>query len=414
MTTIEQPDLHSYDFHNDPLPVLSRLQRDDPVHLSRHGYWLITRYDDVKAILGDPTRFSSRGAGFGANNPLGERGAKIDGGQAVIGKFAKALSLSFNQQDPPEHRRIRTLVQQAFARGEIVQRDARIREVAGALLAAARGKGVFDVVTDFAFHLPIITASEMIGIATDERERFRKSFEDAGRLMSPVRSQQDWLDALDGVRWQQHYLDDLIAARRGVPAEDLISALIAAEVDGDRLTDAEISATILTIFNAAGTTTERLISSGVWLLLSHPKQLYALRANPALLDTAIEEILRYHHPAQTTSTNRRATVDVELRGKTIRAGDTVRLCLGIANRDPAVFDEPDSFRLSAESPRHLSFGHGIHFCIGSMLARFQAKLAFEMLLLDGARLDLVTTAPVKDPARPDRFRELLVRFGSDQ
>ena len=209
--------------------------------------------------------------------------------------------------------------------------------------AGAAAKGRFDLITDFAFHLPIIVASEIIGIPADDREAFRAAFELTGRLMAPKRSEESWAEALEAGRWVGRYVRDLIAARRAAPRDDLVSALIAAEDERGALSDAELSSAISTIYTAAGATTERMISSGLYLLLSHPDQWQALVADRALVGGAIEEILRYHHPTQSTSTNRRCTEDVALRGKTLKAGDTVRVGLGAANRDPAVFPDPDRF-----------------------------------------------------------------------
>jgi cytochrome P450 len=314
--------------------------------------------------------------------------------------------------DPPDHTRIRALVVSAFSRRSVEERRDRILEVLNGLLDTAAAKGRFDLITDFAFHLPIIVASEIIGIAPDDREAFRAAFELTGRLMAPKRSEESWAEALEAGRWVGFYVGDLIAARRAAPRDDLVSALIAAEDERGALSDAELSSAISTIYTAAGTTTERMISSGLYLLLSHPEQWRALVDDRALVGGAIEEILRFHHPTQSTSTNRRCTQDVALRGKTLKAGDTVRVGLGAANRDPAVFADPDRFDIRRQmgSPP-LSFGAGPHFCIGAALARFETRLAIETIADRWPDLALVTTAPVKDPRRHDRYRELIVAVG---
>jgi cytochrome P450 len=403
------PDLYDYDFENDPVATLDRLRAEDPVHWSRHGFWYLTRYDDCAMVLKDPVRFSSSAAGWGGGNPLARPGAGASGGSETEQGLSRTLAASFNQMDPPDHTRIRALVVSAFSRRSVEERRERILEVLNGLLDAAAAKGRFDLITDFAFHLPIIVASEIIGIPTDDREAFRAAFELTGRLMAPKRSEESWAEALEAGRWVGRYVRDLIAARRTAPRDDLVSALIAAEDERGALSDAELSSAISTIYTAAGTTTERMISSGLYLLLSHPDQWQALVADRALVGGAIEEILRYHHPTQSTSTNRRCTEDVTLRGKTLKAGDTVRVGLGAANRDPAVFPEPDRFdirRQMASSP--LSFGAGPHFCIGAALARFETRLAIETIADRWPDLALVTTAPVKDPRRHDRYRELIV------
>lgn len=407
------PDLYDYDFENDPAATLIRLRRDDPAHWSRHGFWYLTRYDDCAMVLKDPVRFSSAAAGWGGGNPLARPGADAGGSETERG-LSRMLAQSFNQMDPPDHTRIRALVVSAFSRRSVEARRERIAEVIGGLLDAAGAKGRFDLITDFAFHVPIIVASEIIGIPTDDREAFRAAFELTGRLLAPKRSEDSWAEALEAGRWVGRYVRDLIAQRRAAPRDDLISALIAAEDERGALSDPELSSAISTIYTAAGTTTERMISSGLYLLLSHLDQWRALVADRALIGPAIEEILRYHHPTQSTSTNRRCNVDVELHGKTLKAGDTVRVGLGAANRDPAAFPDPERFdirRQMAVPP--LAFGAGPHFCIGAALARFEARLAIEAIADRWPDLTLITTAPAKDPRRHDRYRELVVQVDPD-
>jgi cytochrome P450 len=313
--------------------------------------------------------------------------------------------------DAPDHTRIRALAQSAFSRRAVEERGPRIAQVIGELLDTAIAKGSFDLVADFAFHIPIVVASEIIGIPTADRDKFREAFANAAALMAPKRSEESWAKALESGRWIGVYLRDIVATRRTQPRDDLISALVMEESEGHRLSEPELLSALSTIYTAAGTTTERLISSGIFLLLSHPDQWAALKNDRALLPGALDEILRFHHPSQSTSTNRRCTIDVEMRGKTLKAGDTVRVGLGAANRDPAVFDRPDTFDITRKMPVPLlSFGTGPHFCFGSALARFEAQLAIAAVADRTPNITLVTRHPVKDPARPDRYREILVRI----
>lgn len=402
-----QPDLHAYDFENDPVPVLNRLRAEDPVHWSRHGFWFLTRYDDVSAVLKDPVRFSSAAAGWGSSNPLARSAAS--GNSGAEQNLSRSLSHSFNQMDAPDHTRIRGLVQSAFSRRAVEERGPRITQVINELLDAGFAKGGFDLVSDFAFHIPIIVASEIIGIPTADRDKFREAFADAAALMAPKRSEESWAKAMAAGKWIGVYLRETVSARRAQPQDDLISALIVEERDGTRLSEPELMSALSTIYTAAGTTTERVISSGLFILLSHPQQWAKLKADRSLLPGALDEILRYHHPTQSTSTNRRCTVDVEMRGKVLKAGDTVRVGLGAANRDPAVFDRADEFDITRKMPvTLLSFGTGPHFCFGSALARFEAQLAIAAIMDRAPNIALVTRNPVKDPARPDRYREIRV------
>ena len=405
------PDLYDYAFESDPAETLIRLRREDPVHWSRHGFWYLTRYDDCAMVLKDPVRFSSAAAGWGGENPLARRGG-ADGASRTERGLSRNLAQSFNQMDAPDHTRIRALVVSAFSRRTAEERRGRILEVIHGLLDAAAAKGRFDLITDYAFHVPIIVASEIIGIPADDREQFRAAFELTGRLLAPKGSEESWAEALEAGRWVGRYMRELIAARRAAPRDDLISALVAESDNRGGLSEAELSSAVSTIYTAAGTTTERMISSGLYLLLTHPDQWRDLVADRALVGPAIEEILRFHHPTQSTSTNRRCTEDIALRGKTLKAGDTVRVGLGAANRDPEAFPDPERFdirRQMAVPP--LSFGAGPHFCIGSTLARFEARLAIEAIADRWPGLKLVTTAPVKDPRRQDRYLELIVDAG---
>ncbi len=406
---LEDLDLYSYEFQSDPVPYLHRLREEDPVHLSTHGFWFLTRYDDVQMVLRDAERFSSAGASWGSSNPMAKdkEKAKEQGGD--VGKVGNLLRHSFNLSDPPVHTRLRGLVNQAFSRRAADHKRERIEAVAGELVAAAKAKGTFDLVRDLGFHLPIIVASEIIGIPTEDREKFRRSFEEAGVLMMPIKNKEILERGVAAARWQGQYLKDLVEARRADPQDDLISHLIDAEEEGERLTAPEMMAAIATIFTAAGTTTERMISSGLFILLSNRDQFDALRDDRSLMDGALEEILRFHHPDQSTSTNRRATQDVEMRGKEIKAGDSVRVSLGAANRDPVRFPDPDRFDIRRADNKHLSFGNGIHFCLGSALARSETEVMFNQVLDEMPGLTLVTDAPIKDPRRPDRYKEILVK-----
>jgi len=401
------PDLYDYDFESDPIETLNRLRREDPVHWSRHGFWYLTRYDDCAMVLKDSGRFSSAAAGWGGSNPLARTDSK--GATDTERGLSRSLAQSFNQMDAPDHTRIRALVVSAFSRRSVEERRDRIQTVIAELLDAAGAKRTFDLVTDFAFHVPIIVASEIIGIPPKDREEFRVAFECTATLMAPKRSEESWAKALDAGRWIGRYMRALIAERRTNPKDDLVSALIAAEDERGVLSEPELSSAISTIYTAAGTTTERFISSGLWLLLSHREQWRALVDDRTLIVPALEEILRFHHPTQSTSTNRRCLIDVALRGKVMKEGDTVRVGLGAANRDPDVFEDPDRFDITIK--RHapvLSFGAGPHFCIGAALARFEARLAIDAIADRWPRLRLVTEAPVRDPRRHDRYREIIV------
>lgn len=396
------PDLHCPEYQENPAPVLSRLRSEDPVHRSQHGYWFLTRYEHVKAALKDP-HFSSDWAKRRGDGPIRSAFDETEGDKAN-----RALILSsFNMRDGEEHQRIRGLVNQAFSKATLERSRTRIETLAHELLPEAGAD--FDLVTDFGFPLPIQISCEMLGIPADSRDEFRRSFEDAAVLGVPNHNEAQHREGLRALGWQVDYMRGLLDERRKHPTGDLLSALVEAEDAGHHLTGEETIAAIVTIFTAAGTTTERFVSSGLLLLLQHRDALEQLRRDRSLMATAVEEILRFHHPDQSTSTPRWVTEDVELEGKTLSRGDTVRFGLGAANRDPEQFSDPERFDITRTPNRHLSFGRGAHFCLGASLARLVGEVAFTAVLDRYAKIELVTDKPRRDPRRMDRYEAIVVR-----
>ncbi len=400
-------DLHSAEFLEDPAPTLAWLREHDPVHRSEHGYWLLTRYDDVAAAFRDP-RLSSEWSKKGSLPGQSSRA-----GRATDDAFSRAQHVilnSFNMKDPPSHTRIRSLVQQAFSRAAVDQQRERVTGLVDSLVDAGLTAGSMDVVTELAFPLTITIASEMIGIPVEARDRFRSSFEDTERLGDPTAPPEVRQAGRDALVWQLDFIAGVVDERRSHPRDDLVTALVQAEEAGETLTTDEVVAALLTLYTAGGTTTERMVSSGILLLLRHPEQLAALRADPALLGGAVTEILRFHHPNQQTSTARLALEPIELRGRVIETGHTVRLGTGAANRDPQRWARPDEFDITRPELVSLSFGQGIHFCIGGPLARMQTQIAIGRLL---ERCDVVELADEQvrhDPRRMDRYERIAVRL----
>ncbi|MFM7686476.1 MAG: cytochrome P450 [Actinomycetota bacterium] len=416
-TAIELPlDLHSREFLEDPAPTLRWLREHDPVHRSPHGYWLLTRYDDVAAALRDPrlsSEWTKKGALPGA--PVRERSAPGDTAAATLAEadaaYARAQRIvlhSFNMKDAPGHTRIRQLVQQAFTRAAVDEQRGRVLELVDGFIDRGLQQGELDLVTELAFPLTITVASEMIGIPADARDRFRASFEDTERLGDPTASAEQRAAAKAALVWQLDFITEVVEHRRSRPGNDLVTALVQAEEHGETLTDHEILAALLTMYNAAGTTTERMISSGMLLLLQHPEQWALLQAEPQRVAGAVTEVLRYHHPNQQTTTPRLALEHIEMRGRTIPAGSTVRVALGAANRDPERWTNPERFDITRPEQVSLGFGQGIHFCIGAPLARMQATIAFERLLQRCPALALCPGEVRHDPRRMDRYEHVRV------
>lgn len=379
------------------------------MHRTPHGYWLLTRYDDVAAALRDPrlsSEWTKKGALPGA--PVRERATSGDAADDAYIRAQRIVLHSFNMKDPPGHTRIRQLVQQAFTRAAVDDQRGRVLELVDGFIDLGLRQGHLDLVTELAFPLTITVASEMIGIPADARDRFRASFEDTERLGDPTASPEQRAAAKAALVWQLEFIAEVVEHRRGRPGNDLVTALVQAEENGETLTDHEILAALLTMYTAAGTTTERMISSGMLLLLQHPEQWALLRAEPHRVPAAVTEVLRYHHPNQQTTTPRLALDDIELRGRTIPAGSTVRVALGAANRDPERWPDPDRFDITRPEQVSLGFGQGIHYCIGAPLARMQANVAFEQLLRRCPDLALAPGEVRHDPRRMDRYEHVKV------
>jgi cytochrome P450 len=261
----------------------------------------------------------------------------------------------------------------------------RIQEIADGLIDSVRAAGEMELVSEFAFPLPITVIAELLGVPAADRERFR---EWSGAMVSPALGpdEMERADTLLGAFVE--YLHALFAERRQKPGEDLVSALVAVEDGGDTLSEEELSSMVALLIVAGHETTVSLIGNATLALLTHPEQRAAIERDPSLLARAIEELIRYDGPVERTL-NRWAAVDVELRGQTIRRGDTVIVVLGAADHDPDRFEAPDVLALTAErETRHLGFGRGRHFCLGAPLARLEAEIALGTLLrrLPGLRL----------------------------
>jgi cytochrome P450 len=376
--------LDSPDFFTDPYSVFRRLREESPVHwVERWGCWLLTRAEDVDWTIRDTRRFSSadRVTQVIERTP----GYEAGGFAALHENFAVGMA----QTDPPNHTRVRSLVSAAFTPRRVEGLRARIGELVQGYLEPHVPTGRIELVADLAHPLPAVVIAEMAGFPVADRERFRNwtyrinAFFFQSGIVDPVAA----ADANAAVLEARVWIHDLLEERRARPRDDLLSALVVAEYEGGRLTEAELLSTAITLFLGGHDTTTQLIALGMSALVRHPEQLALLRAQPELVSAAVDEMLRYDAPFQMNL--RYVTEDVELGGRTLRAGDLIRQALGSANRDPARFDDPDVFRIQRPPARHLSFGLGPHFCPGAPLARLQAQIAVDTMVrqLPALRLD---------------------------
>jgi len=355
----------------DPYPVYHRLRAEDPVHLSAAGVWVLSRYDDVALALRD-VRFGRRGFQELITARFGGPG------------FGQSMLL----QDPPDHTRLRALVSKAFTPRAIEGLRRQIESMVDGLLDAATDRGEMDLIADLAYPLPAGVICEMLGVPQRDRDRLREWSTDIARSLDALIVSDPEVIArakAAGVAIRE-YFQRLVAERRRAPRADILSALIAAEEAGDRLSTDELFATVILLFLAGHETTANLIGNGVLALLRHPAELARLRGDPTLIESAVEELLRYDCPVQRVS--RLTTADVVIGDRTIPSGSLVLALLAAANRDPAYFLEPDRLDLGRRDNRHLAFGSGIHFCLGAPLARLEGRIVFAALLRRCPRLDL--------------------------
>lgn len=351
----------------DPYAGYAQLRERQPVlHVplpDGPGMWILSRHVDVYRGLTD-------GAFGVAQRRMRERalpGREMDGGQ---GAFLGRTMLS---ADPPEHTRLRGLVSKAFTPRRVAELEPRIEEIVGELLAPAEASLRLDVIDGFAGPLPAIVIGELLGVPREDHARFRAW---SNRLISfGSRPAEGALGAGAELR---RYLGDIIEARRAEPRDDLISALIAAQQERDALSAEELLGTALLLLIAGYETTTNLIGNGVLALLRHPGELERLRADPGLVPGAVEEFLRYDSPVQLTA--RVPREEVEVGGRKLEPGALVQLLIGSANRDPERFEAPERLDVGRADNAHLSFGYGVHFCLGAPLARLEARLAFRALI----------------------------------
>jgi cytochrome P450 len=366
-------------FVADPYPTYHRLRAEDPVHHSPLGFWVLTRYDDVVAALRDPRLAKEAIAAFVA---------------ARFGAPIPALGLSMLDRDPPDHTRLRSLVSKAFTPRVVEGLRPHIQQIVDGLLAGVAEAGSMDLVEEFAYPLPVIVICEMLGVPVADQERFKAWSLDIARSLDTIMLPPDSDVGRRGVAARHglaDYFRELIAERRAKPRADMLSALIAAEEAGDKLNENELLATCILLLVAGHETTVNLLSNGTLALLRNPDQLRRLRENPALIGTAVEELLRYDGPVQRTA--RIPSEDMTIAGRKIAAGEMVMPFLGAADRDPAQFPEPDRLDIGRKDNRHIAFGLGIHFCLGAPLARIEGQIAINALVKRFPKLALATETP---------------------
>jgi cytochrome P450 len=384
--TATEPALFGPGFFDDPYPAYRAARERGPVQPTTLGPWLLLGYAEVVRVLRHP--------GVAVGGDLD--GGYPEGIEAILGRQPRPRARSLLGLNPPDHTRIRRLVQQAFTPKVIEGLRPLVQQLVDETLERIAPAASIDLVAELAFPLPFTVISRLLGIPESDASRVREWSHAMTRMLDPILSEDDVRAAFDAMENMDAYLSDVIAAKRRAPADDLLSALIHAQDEGDVLSEGELLSTVGLLFVAGHETTVNLIGNGTLALLRHRAQLERLREDPALDANAVDELLRFDSPVQFTG--RTVLEDMRFEDQTLAAGTMVMICLGAANRDPARWgpdaDELDLARHGAGG--HVSFGGGIHHCLGAALARLEGQVAVPALVRRFPNLDLAGDPPTRN------------------
>ncbi len=356
-------------FHRNPYPFLKQMRESEPVYWSEETrHWVLTRYDDVKMGLRDPSQFSSQSSETFVVRPEFRE---------HLEPLVRMFSMWAVMKDDPEHKRLRGLINRAFHPDSLGDIHARAHETANWLIDRAYDQGEMDFMNDYAFALPAIIFAEILGM--DRREL--PAFKSLGAQIALAAGRVDDLDVMlagqQALQALASYLEQVIKDRSANPRDDFVSYLVKEWREGGKLSLEEVIAQMVLLLAGGHTTTQNVIGAGLLALFKHPDQFQLLKSKPEMMNHAVEEIVRFTTPAQCPT--RIAARDIELRGRIIKKGDGVMPFVAAANRDPEVFANPDVLDLTREKNPHLGFGSGIHTCPGAFLARAEIPTAYRVL-----------------------------------
>lgn len=403
-TDVFQSDLNPFapDIRDDPYPRYHALRAAAPVARGTHGVWLLTGYHDCATALQD-TRFGHLEPGEEPANPMFGR---LGDGTDPLCEPDGTPVYAFITLNPPSHTRLRGLLSRAFTVKRVQQLEPRITALVDGLLDDALEDGNFDLLSSLCYPLSVTVISELLGVPPSDYALFCDWTEQiCGGLDPAVMQQPGVVEKMRQARLDfAEYFTELARERRKKPADDLLSAMAAATEDGDRMTDVELVVTSTLLLIAGHETTANYLGNSTLALLRNPAELDRLRGAPEVTTAQAEELLRYDAPGQLAS--RVARVDVEIGGVRIPKGDAVLALLGAANRDPARFANPDQLDLTRRNVKHLSFGHGIHLCLGAQLARLETRIALRRLIDRAPGLEITGPLRWKPHAALRGLREL--------
>lgn len=361
-------------FMRDPYPFFQQLRAQSPVHRDTDGRWIVLSHALISSALRD-RRFITNDYWTGDRAALRETSA-----------YARMEAPMMIHREPPDHTRLRGLVSRAFTPKLVASLAPAVQRICDDLIDAALERDAVDLMADFAAQLPVMVIAEMLGVPREDHGRFQAWSGDILKATEALLFTAPGDEGSEGLLAQvdaiavtlRDYFLRLVAERRVTPRDDLLDVLVRAEDEGNRLSEDELVSTAVLLIVAGSDTSMNTLSNSLHALLKHPAQLALLEANPALAENAVEELLRYDCPIQIIP--RRASADVELGPVLVSAGEEVLFMVGAANRDPARYADPDTLDLRRENVQPMSFGGGIHYCVGAPLARLEAKIALVTLL----------------------------------
>jgi cytochrome P450 len=370
VTNPNPPKLFGPEMLADPYPFYRRLRETHPVfRVNELDAWIVTSYESVNAALRNPQLSSDRFPRL--RQRLASKG---------LDSLAEDRVRSMIHMDPPDHTRLRGLVNKAFTPKTVEAMAGHIQDIINSLLDAVKSHGRMDLIEDFAYPLPVTVIAEMLGVPAEDRSRFKHWSDEVSVVLGgdvASLSETALRRATTAREELADYFKDIVRQRRKNPGSDLISALTQAEEEGGKLSEDELYSTVVLLLVAGNETTTNLIGNGMLALLRHPEEMRKVWDSPSRVPAAVEEMLRFDSPVQLTT--RMAKTDLEIQGTRIQKGEWLYLVVGAANRDPAQFPDPDRFDVARAENKHLAFGAGAHFCLGAPLARLEAQIAVRAL-----------------------------------
>lgn len=370
------------EFRANPYPTYHRLRTEDPVHWSFLKAWILTRHRDIKKILSD-----DRFVADDLPKRLKQKELYLQGEKDFY-LLRQTISKWLFFIEQPDHKRMRDILSKTFSLATVEQMRPQIERIVAELIVRIRQSGTMDIITDLAAPLPALVTAKMLGIPRSDRPLITQWAYDLFRVFDQPLSLEDYIHINQVAEESREYFHKLIIQRRKNLQTDLLSDLIIASGQKGKIDLDEVLGLCLMLFSVGQETTENLIGNGMLALLEHPPQMEKLKQEPTLIKNAVEELLRYDSPVQIIA--RDTTADVEIDNKLIRAGESIVLCLGSANRDPEQFSEPDRLDITRSNKENLPFGGGIHYCLGAALARLQGQIAIKTMVQQLPKMNLAT------------------------